>query len=303
MQTFPGIDHEIWFCHDSFPRLSTTSVKSADGQTVSRWSDGDLAPPKAHEFSRSALETLAKTCNIHPSRLTTAVQTRQADATAYPGRVFGGVVLLLKAEDGDKASVELVRSRAMEFVRLLGAPVRLLGHASSTGTGIALEKSQSSLTFDDLVGATFLGMPIELPMTVDIPGFDSCRLERRFQRRPLRLLPQTVQLTVTGKLRQLKCNGKANQLFVTGRRASNYAPFGDKPILFSDTYFEKISLAVAAPGTELILALLEQTLDQGREKMRVQYFLTGLELIPPKRSKFPSGDGDPKVANAANPNE
>lgn len=274
--SIPSNSFEILYCRSSFPKLSNKSAVGADGQAVSLWNDNDLAPPKARELCRCALETLAKGCNIDASRFTTSIQTRQADISTYPGKVYGGVVLLLKADDSEQGLVDSLRGKAMEFSRLLGEQVRLLGHTSNASTDNA---SVSNLTLDDLVSPTFLGMPIPVAMVIDIPGLDSWRLERRFRRRSKKILPEAVQLTVTGKLRGLKVGGRTNQLFVNGRHAEKYLPFGNHPILFNNSYLDQLSRAVAMPGIGLKLSLTEQLLDEGREKLRVQYILTGLELM------------------------
>lgn len=285
MQSDPAKQtHEVLYCCGSQPTLVAESTRSADGRAVIRWNSDDVVPPKTREVCLSVLATVAASCGIDESRFSVAVQTQATDGSHGASKVYGGLVLLMSADD--QAKVAQARAVASAFAAAIGKRLAVAGDVQASPAEPMEFDSLSvrPLTVDDLVSASFLGAPIQVPLDLVVPGHAAYRVQGRFKRRSGRGFT-TRKLSVRGHLRWVKVGGKTNRVFVNATDLETQLPFGNRPILFDNKFRDSLAQALANPSMSLQLMLVEQRLDDGRSRPRVKYVLESVELAQPTDSR------------------
>lgn len=275
---------EILFCRGSIAALFAESTRNADGHAVVRWNSDDLVPPKSRDVCLSALATTAAASGIDEALFSIAVQTQTTDGAHGKTKVYGGLVLLLSTDE--RAQVARARAAASAFAAALGTLLELPGAAQTSPAGsVELAASSSEpLTVDDLVAASFLGSPLQVPLDLLVPGHAGYRVQGRFKRRSGRGFT-TRKLSIRGHLRWVKVGGKTNRVFVSAKDLETQRPFGNHPILFDNKFRDCLAQSLKNPGAPLQLMLVEQRLDDGRSRPRTKYMVESVELAQPNDSR------------------
>lgn len=270
--------HEILICRSAIAALVASSAIGADGHAVTRWNSDDLVPPKAREFGHSALATVAAFSGIDETLFSISVQTQVTEEACDTAKVYGGIALLLRTDD--LSQVANARSVANDFAAALGKPMEVQVEYGCTDSAEPSEhhfRTSRFLCVDDLVSASFLGVRIEVPLELVVPGHACYQLQGRFRRRKGRSFASR-KLTIRGHLRGIKVGGRTNRMFVNATDLETKQVFGNHPILFDNKFRELLAQALANPSSSLQLALVVQQLDDGRSKPRIKYVVENVDL-------------------------